>query len=138
MGEHEKQIKQIREIRALRVRARMREQQSSVQEVKRIEQAIACAEVKVNHEEVQAITFQRDGLAKLVSGTLVNVESLKQFNHEKLKSIKTIADTKTEVAGLKNAKVSALEHVEVCESATKQAQKRLLGIDEVVEKDLWK
>lgn len=138
MDELEKQIRQIRAIRALRVRARMREQLASVQEVRLVEQAITFAEGKVNHEEVQAITFQRDGLAKLVSGTLVNIESLKQFNHEKLKSIKTIADAKTEVAGLKNARSGALEHLEVCESATKQAQKRLLGIEEVVEKDLWK
>lgn len=138
MSEYEKQLKQIRKVRELRVNARLREQAISVHKVNSVQRSIEEAQAKVNEQEVQAITLQRDGLKELVNGKLVNIDSLKDFNFQKLRSIKQISEAKQEVSGLQNEKSVALEHMEHCTELATDAQKRLIGIEEVVSKSLWK
>lgn len=138
MNGKDKQLQQIRKIRELRVHARLRDQAISTQKVQSAYQAVRDAQDKVEQQEQRAITLQRDGLSELVNGKFVNIDSLKDFNLQKLKSIKQIADAKQDVLGLEHEKDVAVEHMENCVQVATQAQKRLIGIEEVVSKNLWK
>lgn len=134
----EKQIQQIKQIRSLRVRAKIREQAKSMQEVQLLDASIEMARSNIQLEEQRAITFQRDGLSRLLGDSLVGVENLKEFNVQKLKGIKKVADAKQEVLEIDNSRREASKKLATCIKATKEAEKRLIGIEEVITKELWK
>lgn len=138
MDDLTRQIEQIRTVRALRVRARRREQAKASQEVQLAALNIEKSRTKISVEESQAITFQRDGMSKLTDGNLVNIERLMDFNTQKLKSIKRIADAKIELVEFNAQRNNALEALAQRVLATQQAEKKLLGIEEVIENELWK
>lgn len=134
----EKQIQQIKQIRFLRVQTSMQEQAKCMQEVQLLDASIEKARRNIQLEEQRAITFQRDGLSRLLGGSLVGVESLKEFNSRKLQGIRSVADAKQEVVEISNAKATALKQLSVRARASKLAEKRLIGIEEVITKELWK
>lgn len=138
MRNFQKQLSQIAQIRELRVRSRLREQGKRSQEVQLAEKEVERTILEVSQQEQQAITFQRDGMAKLVDGNLVGIDRLVEFNTQKLKFIKNIADSKTDVIVSRDEHARALENLSVSEQATREAEKRLIGIEEVIQKQLWK
>lgn len=134
----EKQIQQIRQVRSLRVRASMQAQAKCMQEVQLLNANIESAQNNVREVEQNAITFQRDSLSRLLGGSLVGVESLKDFNARKLQGIKNVADAKQEVMEISNSRAVASKQLSVCAEVTRAAEKRLLGIEEVISEKLWK
>lgn len=133
----EKQLEQVRLIRSLRVRSRLREQQMKDREVKVAQHELDQAEHAVLDQERQAITLQRDGMRELVNDS-VTVHDLLKFNKRKVRSIKHIKDAKVTVFERQRDKMLALEQLQERVKATKQAEKKLMGIDEVISGQLWK
>lgn len=132
------QIQQIRAIRALRVGARRREHQQSKQALLQAEQAVQLGKDHVATTEQQALTFQRDGLASLLSDKLVNIERLETFQAQKLQGIHNIRKALEQVDTLESQRAQASSLVEEKAAIVQHAEKRLLGIEEVLERQLWK
>lgn len=137
MGEFEQQLNQVRLIRALRVRSRLREQQAQAKEVDAAQLQLDEAERSVLDQETQAVSLQRNGLKNLVNVS-VTVDDLLQFNKRKVRSLKYIRDAKRVVVERHHEKMLALEQLQKLVKATKQAEKKLMGIDEVISGQLWK
>ncbi|WP_370263585.1 hypothetical protein [Limnobacter sp.] len=133
----EKQLEQVRTVRNLRVQARLREQQAKDKEVKAAQHELARAEHAVLEQERKAITLQRDGLQQLVNDS-VTVMDLLKFNKRKVRSIKHIKDAKVTVFERTREAMLALEQLKERVKATKEAEKKLMGIDEVIAGKLWK
>ena len=138
MNAFEKNIQQIRQIRSLRVQSKVRKQAKCAQELQLLDANIEKAQRNIQHEKQQAITFQRDGLARLLAGSLVGVDSLKEFNSQKLSGIKKVANAQQEALEIGHSREAVLQKLALCNAATKEAEKRLIGIEEVIEKELWK
>lgn len=133
----EKQLEQVRLIRGLRVRSKQREQQLVAKEVAASQDLLLKAEHQVLAQERQAITLQRDGMKDLVNDS-VTVQDLLKFNKRKVRSIKQIKDAKVTVFERHREKMKALEQLQERIKATKLAERKLMGIDEVISGQLWK
>lgn len=133
----EKQLEQVRLIRGLRVHSKLREQQQVAKSVAAAQDLLQKAEREVLAQERQAITLQRDGMKDLVNDS-VTVQDLLKFNKRKVRSIKQIKDAKVHVFERHREKMKALEQLQERIKATKLAERKLMGIDEVISGQLWK
>ncbi len=133
----ERQIAQVRQVRALRVRARLKEQRLAAEAVAALQVQLNQAEMKVDSEESAAITLQRDGLKDLVNDS-VTVNELLKFNKKKIRSNKRIRDAKSNSAAIRMDKVHSMALLDEKKRAVQLAQKKLMGIEEVITGGLWK
>lgn len=133
----ERQIAQVRQVRALRVRARLKEQRLAAEAVAALQAQLNQAEIKVDSEESAAITLQRDGLKDLVNDS-VTVNELLKFNKKKIRSNKRIRDAKSNSAAIRMDKVHSMALLDEKKRAVQMAQKKLMGIEEVITGGLWK
>lgn len=133
----ETQLEQVRLIRRLRVRSRLRDQQAQAREVQAVQDCLDQAERSVLDREVQAVTLQRDGMKDLVNDN-VTVQDLLKFNKLKIRSLKQIKDAKRSVFEQHREKMLAMEVLQERIRQTRQAEKKLMGIDEVIAGQLWK
>lgn len=133
----ERQIAQVRQVRSLRVRARLKEQRLAAEAVAALQAQLNQAEIKVDSEESAAITLQRDGLKDLVNDS-VTVNELLKFNKKKIRSNKRIRDAKSNSAAIRMDKVHSMALLDEKKRAVQMAQKKLMGIEEVITGGLWK
>jgi hypothetical protein len=133
----EKQLEQVRLIRRLRVRSRLRDQQAQAMAVQAAQDFLDKAERLVLDREMHAVTLQRDGMKDLVDDS-VTVQDLLKFNKRKIRSLKQIKDAKRSVFEQHREKMLAIEVLQERIRQTKKAEKKLMGIDEVIAGQLWK
>lgn len=138
MATIEQQLKQLRFIRSLRADSLKRQERAAELACQQTHQQIMQAEQDIAQLEEGVITLQRESLRDLVSGNLVRVERLLSFNQDKLKGMKRVIDAKVELDGLVHHKHAAdKQHAQVRAQATR-AEKKVIGLDEVIVSKSWK
>ena len=137
MNNFEKDLAQIRYIRSLRSDSAKRKQLACEQKRQAAKQHIIQAEADLVHLEEEVITLQRESLSALVNGSLVKVETLMNFNRDKLKNLKRVVDAKVELNQFIHRKHEADVQFEASRTLAIQAEKKLIGIDEVITNKPW-
>lgn len=134
----ERDLLQIRRVRALRADTLQRKQRACDMACQQAYQNIVRAESDITQLERDVITQQRDSLANLLSGNLVGVDNLLNFNRDKLKALKQVIDAKSALNELVHQKQELEQRRMHASALAVVAQKKLIGLDELIDSQPWK
>jgi hypothetical protein len=134
----EKQLTQIKTIRKHRVDTLRRAQTLRAMEQTRAARYIGESQAHFEQVELDLIALERESLAGLTGGGFVKVDQLVGFTKLQQKSVKTIKDTQQEINNAHARYAQAQEKYQESCAAVKVAEKKLLGLEEVLEQELWK
>jgi inorganic pyrophosphatase len=133
-----KDIQQIMAIRKLRVDSSRRKQKLKALEQDQAARAIESAQAHFEQTEQRLIQIELETLQRLTNGNFVKVDQLVSFTKLQQQGIKKIKNIQQSIDQSHQQYESAqLAYQESCLKVN-QAEKKLLGIEEVLLQKLWK
>lgn len=133
-----KDIQQIMAIRKLRVDSSRRKQKLKALEQDQAARAIESAQAHFEQTEQRLIQIELETLQRLTNGNFVKVNQLVSFTKLQQQGIKKIKNIQQSIDQSHQQYESAqLAYQESCLKVN-QAEKKLLGIEEVLLQKLWK
>ena len=133
-----KDIQQIMAIRKLRVDSSRRKQKLKGLEQDQAARAIESAQAHFEQTEQRLIQIELETLQRLTNGNFVKVDQLVSFTKLQQQGIKKIKNIQQSIDQSHQQYESAqLAYQESCLKVN-QAEKKLLGIEEVLLQKLWK
>jgi|OM-RGC.v1.025939504 hypothetical protein len=133
-----KDIQQIMAIRKLRVDSSRRKQKLKALEQDQAARTIESAQAHFEQTEQRLIQIELETLQRLTNGNFVKVDQLVSFTKLQQQGIKKIKNIQQSIDQSHQQYESAqLAYQESCLKVN-QAEKKLLGIEEVLLQKLWK
>lgn len=133
-----KDMQQIMAIRKLRVDSSRRKQKLKALEQDQAARAIESAQAHFEQTEQRLIQIELETLQRLTNGNFVKVDQLVSFTKLQQQGIKKIKNIQQSIDQSHQQYESAqLAYQESCLKVN-QAEKKLLGIEEVLLQKLWK
>lgn len=137
MSNTEKELLQIKAIRRLRADSARRAQTAKAMAQRQAALRIDQTRDEFDDTQRRLIEMERDSLEKLTSGCFVKVEQLVGFTKQQQFGVKKIKDTRQNIETAQHKYEQAkVAYAESC-TAVSAAEKRLLGIEEIIEQKLW-
>ena len=138
MSAFEKELKQIKTVRKLRVDSLRRKQLKCALEKTRAAQQIDDSETHYEVVQQELIETERTSLQDLVGGGFVKVDRLVGFTKLQQRGVKKIKDSQKEIELAHLHYKEAQAKYQEASVAANVAEKKLLGLEEVLEHQLWK
>lgn len=132
------ELKQIEKIRQLRTQSKRRKLAVSEATLARARFHVDDAQAEITRLEEYANTLHREGLDSLLSANVSSITDLLMFNSSKSRAQKEVA-----VAGHKldekiDDRKKAADTMNLAQMELSKAEKKLIGIEEVIAEKLWK
>ena len=138
MDQLEKELEQVRQIRSLRVGSLKRKNTQAELAVTKAQQQVQQTEAEILQIQQDIVTLQREGISQLVNGNMVRVEKILNFNAERQKGFERVNQAHSELEKLIENRLQAQSDLTESIKAVTNAEKKLIGIEEVISEKLWK
>lgn len=137
MNPYEKELKQIEQIRKLRVNNFRRKQSLVAAERSQAVEQIQLAEQSYQTTEIELVQEQRTQLQTLKSAGSVKPHEVVAYTKLQLKGVKQIKDAFSEIENSKSKLKEVQQRLNSSTVELNKAEKKLIGLQEVIKEEFW-